>query len=97
MAYSTTPDLRIATILRADIANHAGDISITLLLDVGGTDPVEVTEAIAAQYVGEHLEGRQVLVAHAADRVRVLRVDSDTYGPILLSPDRLLPAGSRLG
>lgn len=97
MSNTPTPDLRIATVLRADVAANAGDITMTLLLDVGDGTDVEVAEAIASQYVGEKLEGRQVLIAYAHNRIRVLRVDSDVYGPILLSPDRLLPAGSRLG
>lgn len=93
---STELVLRVGTVTEAELLELTESNETKLTIDFGDELGVRRTVVdLAMQYYPEVLLGRQVVaLLHADHTISVLGATSDILGLTLVSPDRLLPAGT---
>jgi methionyl-tRNA synthetase len=95
-----TVELRVATIVTAEPHPNA-DRLVVLRVDLGG-EPRQIVAGIRAVYDPAVLVGRQIVVVANLEPAVLRGVESQGMllaaageaGPVLVSPERLVPAGA---
>lgn len=96
--------LQIGTIVRCEDNVGARDPAFRLWVDIGGEDLVQSSAKLTERYVAADLVDRQVVVVTGFAPIRVGGFRSDVLvlgalsrdGVVLLAPDDLVEAGSRV-
>lgn len=96
-------ELRVGTVTAAEPVPKSNKL-MQVTLDMGGGVSRQVVAGIAKHYTPEGLLGRQVVVVANLQPAKLMGVESNGMilaasidgAPVLLSPDRPVPNGSRV-